>query len=81
MLADFMKRLSLKLDLSTVYTNHCIRVTVVTVLKENNVSDKKIMLITGDKNSRSIERYERVRRDQDFRELSFKLSKKREQNT
>ena len=65
-LGDFMKNLSKKLNLQTMYTNHCIRVTVVTVLKEQQVADKDVMLITGHKNSRSIERYERKRRDKDF---------------
>ena len=39
-LGDFMKRLSMKLNLSVEYTNHCIRVTVVTVMRENKVTNK-----------------------------------------
>jgi len=69
-LGDFMKQLSRKLHLSTEYTNHCIRVTVVTVMRENKVSNKSIMLVTGHKNPTSVERYDRIRRDDDFRLLS-----------
>lgn len=79
-LGDFMKNLSKKINLQKMYTNHCIRVTVVTVLKEQCVADRDVMLITGHKNSRSIERYERKRRDRDFRELSIKLSSREEKN-
>jgi len=73
-LSDFMKNLSKKLNLSKIYTNHCIRVTVVTIMREKNFPVKDIMLVTGHKNTSSVERYDRKRRDSDFRNLSAKLS-------
>jgi len=73
-LGDFMKRLSANLRLSKTYTNHCIRVTVVTVMREQSVPNSDIMLITGHKNARSVDRYDRKRRDKDLRELSHKLA-------
>lgn len=74
MLGDFMKNLSKQLRLSMIYTNHCIRVTVATVLKERSASDRDVMMVTGHKNSKSLERYDKKRRDKDIREISFKLS-------
>ena len=73
-LGDFMKKLSEKLCLSKTYTNHCIRVTVVTVMREQSVSTSDIMLITGHKNAKSVERYDRKKRDKDLRDLSHKLT-------
>ena len=74
-LGEFMKALSKKLELSKIYTNHCIRQTVVTVLRENSVSTSDIMLITGHKNPQSVERYDRKRRDKDFRNFSNTMGK------
>ncbi|PAA53925.1 hypothetical protein BOX15_Mlig026654g1 [Macrostomum lignano] len=48
--------------------------THVTVLKESGFSNAAIAVNTGHKNSASVERYTRVRRDADFRAMSSALS-------
>ena len=58
-LGDFLKYLSKKLGLSKTYTNHCIRCTAVTTGKENGFSNQEVALITGHKDDRSIDRYDR----------------------
>jgi len=72
--SNLMSTLSEKLDLSKRYTNHCIRVTHVTVLKENGFSNAEIASSTGHKNPSSIDRYNRKRRDRDFSSMSNALS-------
>lgn len=73
-LDNLMKRLSNTLELSKKYTNHCIRVSVVTVMREQGASTNDIMLVTGHKNAASVHRYERKRRDEDLRVISKKLT-------
>ena len=53
---NLMPRLFAKLQLSKRYMNHCIRVTMVTVLKENGYSNNDIARVTGHKNPLSAER-------------------------
>ena len=67
---NLMKHLSLKCSLTQNYTNHCIRVTVVSVLKLHNISNTDISLITGHKNPQSIEKYNKKRKDGVVEELS-----------
>ena len=73
-LDNLMKRLSNTLKLSKVYTNHCIRVSVVTIMREQGASTSEIMLVTGHKSASSVNRYERKRRDRDMRSISEKLT-------
>jgi len=70
---NLMSGLSKKLCLSKKYTNHCLRVTHITVLKENGFSNSEIAVNTGHKNTTSIERYHRKRRDLDFQRMSTAL--------
>lgn len=70
---NLMSTLSRDLNLSRRYTNHCIRVTLVTVLKENGYSNSDICSYTGHKNPQSVDRYSRKRRDEDFEEMSSAL--------
>ena len=70
---NLMARLSQRLSLSKRYTNHCLRVTHITVLKENGFSNSEIAANTGHKNPASIERYHRKRRDRDFQTMSSAL--------
>lgn len=56
-LCDLMKIISEKAQLSRVYTNHCIRSTVVTELINKNVPIEEIQVVTGHKNRSSVERY------------------------
>ena len=52
-----MKRLSESAGLSKRYTNHCVRATTVTLLKQQGVEDRKVCLLTGDKAERSLVSY------------------------
>ena len=49
-----MKNISRSTGLSRVYTNHCVRVTVVTELKEQGFSNDEIASLTGHKSSVSL---------------------------
>lgn len=69
----FMSNLSKKLELSRRYTNHCIRVTLVTMLKEQGYSNEDVCEVTGHKNPSSINRYNRRRRDKYFEEIASSL--------
>lgn len=67
---NLMSNLSSKCNLSRRYTNHSIRVTLITILKEGGFSNTDISAITGHKNPMSVERYNRKRRDQDFESMA-----------
>ena len=69
-LGMMMKTISLGASLSSVYTNHCVRVTVVTNLKESGFSNDDIAGITGHKSTESVRRYIRKRKDQDKQRIS-----------
>ena len=70
---SLMTRLSQKLCLSRRYTNHCIRVTAVTVLLENGYSNTEICSFTGHKNPMSVQRYNRMKRDSLHAEMATAL--------
>jgi integrase len=80
-LATMMKSVSLRAKLSKAYTNHCVRATVVTELKENNVPIEDIQLVTGHKRPGSVDRYvkrisdEKKKRLSDILAVSLKSSK------
>ena len=71
---NLMSNLSMHLKLSKRYTNHSLRVTHITVLKENGFTNCEIAANTGHKNPESIERYNRKRRDDDFASMSAALT-------
>ena len=71
---NLMAFLSDTLKLSTRYTNHCIRVTVVSVLKEHGKSNAEVSLVTGHKNPQSVEHYNKKRKGRDLEEMSDILS-------
>ena len=52
-----MKILSQKAKLSKIYTNHCIRATVITNLDEEGFEARDIMATTGHKSEASIRSY------------------------
>ena len=58
-LGDFMKTVSKKLELSQSYTNHCVRCTTITAAKEKGLSNSDISMITGHKNTNTVNRYDR----------------------
>lgn len=52
-----MKTMSIKANLSKVYSNHCLRVTSATVLSRNNISPLDICSVTGHRNVESVKSY------------------------
>jgi len=56
-LFDGMKLISELANLSTIYTNHCIRASVVTTLSEKGFSPSEIQTVTGQKRIETIEKY------------------------
>ena len=63
-LDKFMRRISEKINLSQVYTNHCIRVTGVTNLNRSHFTAKQIMSISGHKSLESLAIYQKVTSDE-----------------
>ena len=59
LLSTMMKRLSSAADLSKPYTNHCVRATSITHLKQSGVGDRQICSVSGHKNVQSLEAYDR----------------------
>ena len=51
--------MSVKYKLSQRYTNHCIRVTTVQVLEDNNIEGRHIQRVSGHKSLESIKCYAR----------------------
>ena len=58
-IANFMKQISQRLNLSNIYTNHCIRATVVTLLSAHGFESRQIMRVTGHKSESSLKSYDK----------------------
>lgn len=56
MLAEAMKRLSVKAKLSESYTNHCVRCTTMYVLDNCGVEARHIIAVTGHKTEATIKK-------------------------
>lgn len=84
-LHNTMKRLSENLKLNKVYTNHCVRATVVTEMNELGYRPEEIQSVTGHKRIDSVQRY--IKRTTDSkkqkisRDLSASLHFTRDSNT
>lgn len=74
-IAGFMKKISNRAGLSKTYTNHSIRSTTVTTLRNLGVHPNDIMSVTGHKSAQSILHYSTVSEDQ-RRSMSHQLSVK-----
>ena len=61
-IANIVPKLSVRANLSMRYTNHCVRATVVTTLKDAGYNDHEVQAITGHKNPASIAAYDRLDR-------------------
>ena len=59
-LRKFLSTLSKKCELSTVYTNHSLRVTGITILSRNLFQTKQIMSVSGHKSTSSLAIYQKV---------------------
>lgn len=73
-LNDTMKNLSASAGLSKIYTNHCIRATVVTVMGDN-FNNREIMLTTGHKSEMSLNSYANKLSAKKKLEISYSLAK------
>lgn len=69
-IGDFMKTISKRLNLSQVYTNHCIRATCVNILAENGVEARNIMRITGHRCESSLRSYNHDASDSQKKQMS-----------
>ena len=57
-IGSMMKNISKRLQLSEMYTNHCIRATVVTLLSAEGIEARQIMRVTGHKSESSLRSYD-----------------------
>ena len=63
-LGHFMMDVSKKCQLSKIYTNRSVQVTVATVLKRMHFSSAEIMSVTGHKSVQILTRYQRTEKKQ-----------------
>lgn len=56
-IGNMLKSISIDAQTSQLYTNHCLKATTVTVLKQAGMSSKDIMSVSGHKNSASLDSY------------------------
>lgn len=73
-LAKMMSEISKAAGLSKIYTNHSIRATCVTTLREKGVAPTDIMAVTGHRNVASIESYSRGPSAEMRAKMSHKLA-------
>ena len=59
-LGDMMKKISKEADLSTIYSNHSIRATAVTILDKSVFEARHIMSISGHRSESSIRSYSKT---------------------
>ena len=69
-----MKSISEKAKFKKIYTNHCLRVTVVSTLRDSGLQSNDIAAVTGHKNVQSVERYVRRKKDGEKRLYSQMLN-------
>ena len=63
-LDKFLRRITEKLDVTQVYTNHCIRVTGITKFTRSQFTAKQIMSVSGHKSLESLAIYQKVASDE-----------------
>ena len=61
-LSDMMPLLSVRARLSNRCTNHCIRASVATDLKDAGYSNHEVCAVTSHKNEASVQHYDRIDR-------------------
>lgn len=74
LLGNMLPRISEVACLSKRYTNHCVRSTYITTLKDAGFKNDEVCVITGHKNERSIERYDRRKDERTLGKLSDTLA-------
>lgn len=75
-LGNFMKKLSKHANLSTEYTNHSIRATVITALDQNNIEARHICGISGHRSEETIRSYSKRCPSKKKREMADIMSEK-----
>jgi len=60
LLGKMMGAISEAANLSSKYTNHCVRSTSICRMKASNIEDRKICSVSGHKNISSLEAYDRI---------------------
>ena len=70
-----MKKISKRLNLSRIYTNHCIRATCVTMLSAHGLEARHIMRVTGHKSESSLRSYDNDNSEKQKRLISSILTK------
>ena len=75
-LDNFMKLISERAGLSKIYTNHCIRSTVITSLDEKGFEARHITAVSGHKSENTIKSYSVKCPDSKKREMCDALSTK-----
>lgn len=73
-LGSIMKDISKDAELSTIYTNHCVRVTTISNMSRKGYSAEEIATVSGHKSAASVQRYVRKLNDHDKRKISDDLS-------
>lgn len=74
-IGNMMKDISKSANLNRIYTNHCVRVTVINNLRDQGLAVNDIAAVTGHKNVTSVERYVRRKTESEKRNVSQMLSK------
>ena len=69
-IGNLLPKISSSAGLSKRYTNHCVRVTAISVLKSNGKTNEEIAQYSGHKNPQSVQRYCRKRRKEEKNEVS-----------
>ena len=72
-LSGLMPKISSEANLSKIYTNHCIRVTLITLLSNEGVDDTDIIAVSGHKNVQSLIPYKRKIGDEKRRSIGSKI--------
>lgn len=73
-LGSMMTTISKEANLSTVYTNHCVRATTITLWSEAGLADRHICQISGHRNPSSLRHYNSQPSSQQLRQCSDVLS-------
>ena len=73
-LGNMMAHMSDEFKLSKRYTNHCLRVTAISVLDQSGVAGRHIIRISGHKNEESLKNYSRKITNAKKRSISETIS-------
>ena len=69
-----MQRISKDAGLSQIYTNHCIRATVITSLDHAGVEGRHIQQVSGHKSISSLQHYAQMASEDQLRSISSTIS-------